>query len=63
MAGKKNRTPGSELDSLIKAQERDLRLDGKNSGTVRPIDRRRAKREKLTLKERERELNFDGQVD
>lgn len=60
MARKKVRSGASELDSLIKSQARDMRLDAKNTGEVRGKDKIRAKREALTLAEREREVNFDN---
>jgi len=58
----KIRSGASELDSLIKAQARDMRLDAKLSGEIRGKDKRRAKREALTLAEREREVDF-GDLD
>jgi hypothetical protein len=56
----KKRSSGSELDSLIKSQTRDMRADAKLTGEIRGKDKRRAKRERLTLAEREKEVNFDG---
>lgn len=56
----KKRSSGSELDFLIKSQARDMRADAKLTGEIRGKDKRRAKRERLTLAEREKEVNFDG---
>ncbi len=58
MARKKNRSPSSELEALIKSQARDMRADAKLTGEVRGKDKIRARREALTLKEREREVDF-----
>lgn len=58
MAGK-NRSRNSELDSLIASQKRDMKKTSERQGEIRGKDKRRAKREALTLAEREKELNFD----
>jgi len=51
----------AELAKLVKSQRKDLRKDGERAVAaedVRPIDRRRQKREKRAQQERRREVDF-----